>query len=171
MLQRLIRAPFDHSIPVCHPRLLPQPRGYLAGGPGSAATSRRAQTKAAASRTEPSRPLLLEHAAEHMAVMVGCSDHCETGHGVRMASGGFLPVLAMAIATARRPTQGERRDSDSYSPDGSRKYGLGSTEDPRGTSEARRRGLRAHCRHICDVCGGVAIRQNAGSPSSLTIVR
>jgi hypothetical protein len=30
MLQRLIRARFDHRIPGCHPRFLPQRHGYLA---------------------------------------------------------------------------------------------------------------------------------------------
>jgi len=44
MLQRLIRAPFDHRIPGCHPRFLPQWHGYLAWNPRAAATSRRAQT-------------------------------------------------------------------------------------------------------------------------------
>ena len=35
---------------------------------------------------------------QHMAAMVGCSGHCETGDGGRMASGGLSPVLALAIA-------------------------------------------------------------------------
>jgi hypothetical protein len=47
-----------------------------------------------------------------------CSGHCETGDGGRTASGGLSPVLALAIATARRPTQDEREDSGSYSPHG-----------------------------------------------------
>jgi hypothetical protein len=136
MLQQLIRALFDPGIPGCHPRLLPQSRQYLAGGPGSAATSRRAQTKTAATLTKPPRRRLLDHAAEHMAAMVGCSDHCETGDGGRVASGGLPPVLALAIAVAQRPTQGERGDSDSHPPHGGRECRLGSTEDPRRTSEA-----------------------------------
>jgi len=37
--------------------------------------------KRAATLTEPPRPLLLDHAAAHMAAMVGCSVHCETGDG------------------------------------------------------------------------------------------
>jgi len=40
-----------------------------------------------------------------------------------MASGGLSPLLAIAVA--RRPTQGERGDSDSNSPYGGRKFGLG----------------------------------------------
>ena len=51
--------------------------------------------------------------------MVRCSGHRETGDGDRMASGGFSLVLALAIAAARRPTQGERRDADSHPPHGS----------------------------------------------------
>ena len=42
-----------------------------------------------------------------------------------MASGWLSPVLALAIAAARRPTKGERGDSDSPSPHGGRKFGLG----------------------------------------------
>jgi hypothetical protein len=53
-----------------------------------------------------------------MAAMVGCSGHCETGDGGRMASGGLSPVLALAIAATRRPTEGERGDSDSHPPHG-----------------------------------------------------
>src|SRR5204863_7917107 len=84
MLQRLIRALFDHRIPGCHPRVLPQSRGYLPGSSRAAAAGRRAQTKAGATLTEPPRPLLLDHAAAHMAAIVGCSCHCETGDGGRM---------------------------------------------------------------------------------------
>ena len=43
-----------------------------------------------------------------MAAMVGCSSHCETGDSDRVASGGLSPVLALAIAAAQRPTQGEK---------------------------------------------------------------
>src|SRR5205814_285530 len=109
---------------------------------------RRAQTKTPATLTEPPRPLLLDHSTERMAALVGCSGHCETGDGGRMASCGLSPVLALAIAAARRPTQAERGDSDSHPPHGGREFGLGSTEGPRGTAEARLRGLRAHCRQI-----------------------
>jgi hypothetical protein len=45
MLQRLIRAPFDHRFPGCRPSLLPQSRGHLLGSPRAAAAGRRAQTK------------------------------------------------------------------------------------------------------------------------------
>ncbi len=118
MLQRLICAPFDPRIPGCDPRLVPQSRGYLAGNPRAAAASRRAKTKTAATLTEPSRPLLLDHSTGHMAAVVGCSGHCETGDGGRMASGGLSPVLALAIAAARRSAEGERGDSDSHPPHG-----------------------------------------------------
>ena len=118
MLQLLIRAPFDHRIPSCHPRLLPQSRGHLPGSSRPAAAGRRAQTKAATTFSEPPRPLLLDHATADMAAMVGCSGHCETGDGGGMASGGLSPLLALAIAAAWRPTQGERGDSDSYPPHG-----------------------------------------------------
>jgi hypothetical protein len=39
----------------------------------------------------------LDHSAAHMAALVGCSGHCETGDRGRMASGGLSPVLALAI--------------------------------------------------------------------------
>jgi len=118
MLQRLIRAAFDHRIPDCRPRLFPQSRGHLPGSSRATAAGRRTQTKTAATLTEPPRPPFLDHAAVHMATMVGCSGHCETGDGGRLASGGLSPVLAMAIAAAWRPTQGERVGSDSHPPHG-----------------------------------------------------
>jgi hypothetical protein len=74
--------------------------------------------KRPATRTEPSRPLLLDLSTEPMAAMVGCSGHRETADGGRMASGGLSTVLALAIAATRRPTQGERGDADSHSPHG-----------------------------------------------------
>ena len=118
MLQRLICAPFDPRIPGCDPRLVPQSRGYLAGNPRAAAASRRAQTKTATTLTEPPRPLLLDHSAEHMAAMVGGSGDCETRDRGRMASGGLPLALALEIAAAPRPTEVERRDSDSHPPHG-----------------------------------------------------
>jgi hypothetical protein len=48
--------------------------------------------------------------------MVGCSSHCETGDCDRMASARLSSVLALAIAAARRPTQGERGGSNSHPP-------------------------------------------------------
>jgi hypothetical protein len=65
-----------------------------------------------ATLTEPPRPLLLDHSAEHMAALVGCSGHCKTGDGGRMASGGLSPPLALAIEDAPRPTEGESGDAD-----------------------------------------------------------
>src|SRR6516165_3457221 len=118
MLQQLIRARFDHRISGCHPRVLPQSRGYLAGSSRASPASRRAQTKAAATLAEPLRPVLLDHFATDMAALVRCSSYRETGDGDRMASGGLSPVLALAIATARRPAQGERGGSHSHSPHG-----------------------------------------------------
>jgi hypothetical protein len=52
---------------------------------------------------KPPRPHLLDHAAVHMAAMVGCFGHCETRDGGRMASGGLSLILALAIAAARGP--------------------------------------------------------------------
>ena len=49
--------------------------------------------------------LFLDDSSADMAAMVGCSGHCKTGDGGRMASGGLWPVLALAITAARRPTQ------------------------------------------------------------------
>src|SRR6516225_6268125 len=119
MLQQLIRAPFDHPIPGCPPRVLPQSRGYLAGSSRASAANRRAQTKAAATLAEPLRPVLLDHFGTDMAALVRCSSYGETGDGDPMASGGLSPVLALAIATARWPADGERRGSHSHSPHGS----------------------------------------------------
>jgi hypothetical protein len=45
-----------------------------------------------------------------------------------MASCGLSPVLALAIQAARRPTEGERGDSDPHPPYGGREFRLGSTE-------------------------------------------
>ena len=42
----------------------------------------------------------------------------KTGDGDRMASGGLSPVLALAIAGARRPAQAERGGSNSHPPHG-----------------------------------------------------
>jgi hypothetical protein len=77
-----------------------------------------ALTEAAASRAERPRPLLLDHSAEHMAAMVGCSGDCETGDGGRMASGGLPLVLALEIAATLRPAEVLRGDSDSHPPHG-----------------------------------------------------
>jgi len=49
-----------------------------------------------------------------------------------MASGGLSPILALAIAPARRSAEGERGDSDSHPPHCGRELRLGSTQDPRG---------------------------------------
>jgi hypothetical protein len=54
---------------------------------------------------EPSRPFLLDHSAEPLARMVGCSNHSEAGYRDQMASGGFSAVLALAISVLRRPAE------------------------------------------------------------------
>ncbi len=163
MLQRLIRAPFDYRIPGRHPRVLPQSRGYLAGSPRFAAAGCCAQTKTATTLTEPPRPLLLDLSVAHMAAMVGCSSHCETGDGDLMASGGLSPVLALAIAGARRPAQAERGGSNCHPLHGGLEFGLGSTEDPREllklgfeVSERTRRQISATAtRRSCQTMAGL----------------
>ena len=72
--------------------------------------------KAAATLAKPLGSVLLDHSTADMAALLRCSSHRETGDGDRIASGGLSPVLALAIAAARRPTQGERGDSGSHSP-------------------------------------------------------
>ena len=72
----------------------------------------------------------------------------ETGDGGRTASSGLSSVLALAIPTARRATQGQPRTSESYLHHGGREFRLGCTEDSWGTSEARVGDLRAHCGQI-----------------------
>ena len=74
-----------------------------------------------------------------------------------------------------RPRGGRPRVSEevhSPSPHGSGEHGLGRTEDSRGTAEApASNSASAQSPDICNACGAAAIRPNAGSPSSLTIVR
>ncbi len=71
--------------------------GYLAGSSRAAAAGCRAQTKAAATLTEPPRPLPLDHVAAYMATMVRCSGHCETRDGGRIASSGRHPTAEWVV--------------------------------------------------------------------------
>jgi hypothetical protein len=102
------------------------------------------QTQTPAPFPEPSRPFLLDQSAEPLARMVESSNHRETGYRDQMGSGGFSAVLALAISVLRQPAEGQRRDSDSHPFSGDREFPLGRAEDPRGTAEARLRGLQTH---------------------------
>jgi len=101
----LIRARFDPRSSRRLPRLLPKSPRYLTGDPRVAPTGRGAQTQTPAPFPEPSRPFLLDHSAEPLARMVGCSNHSEAGYRDQMASGGFSAVLALAISVLRRPAE------------------------------------------------------------------
>jgi hypothetical protein len=76
-----------------------------------------AVAETSATAAESPRSTLLDHAAQCVAAMVGCSGDRETCDRNRMASKRLPTILALAIQAAGRPTWDYRRGSKSHSQD------------------------------------------------------
>src|SRR5438445_8696705 len=125
-----------------------QSQRYRLGGPRAPTASRRTQTPAAAADADSPRPLLLDQPPASVAAMVRRAAHRETGNRRPVASSRLSPLLALAIAAPHWPAEDQRGDSDLDPSPGRGECGLGSTEDPRGTLEARLRRPRTQRRPV-----------------------
>jgi hypothetical protein len=68
-------------------------------------TGRCAQTQATAAAPERRRPAVLDHLAPLLAALVRCPPDSQTRNRHRLAPRRLSPLLALAIAIARRPTE------------------------------------------------------------------
>src|SRR5690242_7934494 len=96
---------------------LSQSAGHLFGGARPAPADSCAEAETPTTDAEPPRSALLDHAANGVAALVGCSGHPEASGRNRVASKRFPSILALAIPAAERSTSGQRRGSKSHSQD------------------------------------------------------
>jgi len=107
VLQRLIHAQPDARIPGCRPSLVPNPAGHFAGNPRSAPAGLRTQAQTIATTAELLGSRVLDSSADILATLDRSSGDRQAGDGDCLASCWLPLVLALAITTAWRSTEGQ----------------------------------------------------------------